>query len=258
MVRALVLVLSLAATACGAELAGGSADTDAGAGPSGSDGSTSGSDDAGTVPQPTPDAAPACFNGRVVYLNFDGVTLTRGTSDATQNRASWLQRSTGTAPRYRTNSPNRMADIQTITNGIRQQLADFPITVVTDRPASGPYVMIVFGGTAQDVGSFYGAAVNELDCGDVQKSDVAWIADAVSPTQRIVNVAVGAIGFGLGLTATTDPLDCMCGWANGCDSNDTVACRLSDNIARDPNASQRCPNVTTQSETQAFREAFCE
>jgi hypothetical protein len=256
MVRASVLALSLVATACGVELSGGAASTDAAPGQSGSDAATGAFEDAAVEPEP--DAAPACFNGRVVYLNFEGVTLTRGTSDATQNRAAWLQRASGTAPKYRANSASRLTDIQQITDGIRQQLADFPITVVTERPATGPYVMIVFGGTAQDVASFYGAAVNQLDCGDAQKSDVAWIADAVSPNQRVINVAIGAIGFGLGLTATTDPLDCMCGWANSCSASNTGACRLTDNIARDPNATQLCPNVTTQNETQTFREAFCE
>jgi hypothetical protein len=70
--------------------------------------------------------------------------------------------------------------------------------------------MIVLGGTANQVGSRFGGAVNTLDCGDAAKSDVAWISDGVSPNQRVVNFAVGAIGFGLGLTATSDPLDCMC------------------------------------------------
>lgn len=203
--------------------------------------------------------APTCSNGRVVYLNFDGQALTQaGTSDATQNRASWMQIASGTAPAYRTGASTRAADIAAITAGVRSILAQFPVTVVTTRPATGPYVMIVFGGTANQVGSRFGGAVNTLDCGDGAKSDVAWISDNVSPNQKVINFAVGAIGFGLGLTATSDPLDCMCGWDNQCTSNNNQACRLSGPITRDPAANQRCAGLTSQDEPATFRAAFCQ
>jgi hypothetical protein len=208
---------------------------------------------------PGVDAAPRCSNGRVVYLNFDGQTLTQNLagSDATQNRASWMTITQGTAPKYKAAATNRLQLIQEVTDGVRGQLAGFPITVVTQRPTTGPYVMIVLGGVATQVGSRYGGAVNTLDCTDARKSDVAWISDNVSPSQRVVNFAIGAIGFGIGLTATTDPLDCMCGWDNACISDNTVACRLSPTIARDPAANQLCPGLTTQDEVATFDAAFC-
>lgn len=251
------LSLVLAASAgCHAELGDPGAGGDGGQRPDGGGGN-------GDAPGGNPDAAidaPACFNGRVVYLNFDGVALTdAATSDATLNRASWMNTATGTAPAFRAASATRLTDIQTITTGVRTQLSQFPVTVVTTRPAAGPYVMIVFGGTAAQVGSAYGLAVNELDCGDATRSDVAWIGDATgSPLQRLINTAVGAIGFGLGLTATTSVTDCMCGWANGCTSNNTVACTLSPSIPRDPAATQLCAGLTTQNEVQTFTQAFCQ
>jgi hypothetical protein len=206
------------------------------------------------------DAAAVCFNGRVVYLNFDGVTLTdAAASDATQNRASWMTIPAGTAPPYKSGVQNRLQLIQDVTDGVRSQLASFPITVVTARPATGPYVMIVLGGVASQVGSRFGGAVDELDCNDVQNSDVAWISDNVSPTQRVVNFAIGAIGFGLGLTATTTQNDCMCGWDNGCQQNSTVPCTLSTDIPRDPTARQLCSGAgPTQDEVATFRAAFCQ
>jgi hypothetical protein len=206
----------------------------------------------------TPGDSRVCSNGRVVYLSFEGETLASApASDATQNRASWMTIAQGTAPPYRAGTNNRNQQIKAITEGVRAQLSSFPITVVTQRPAAGPYVMIVFGGSASDVGSKYGGAVNTLDCGDAQKSDVAWISDGVTPTQRVVNFAVGAIGFGLGLTATTDPADCMCGWDNACTSDNSGACQLSPTIARDPAANQLCPGLTTQDEVDTFDAAFC-
>jgi hypothetical protein len=76
--------------------------------------------------------------------------------------------------------------------------------------------------------------------------------------QRHVDVTIGAIGFGLGLTATTDPRDGMCGWDNGCIADHSVACQLSRSITRDPSADQRCAGVTTQDEHAAFLTAFCQ
>jgi hypothetical protein len=205
------------------------------------------------------DAAPACFNGRVVFLSFEGETLTQGPSDARQNRASWMTIASGTAPPYRAADLDRTAQIQGIVDGVRAQLAGFPVTVVTTRPQSGEYVMIVYGGEPAQVGSRFGGAVQELDCDDATaRNDVAWVSDNVGATQRIVNFSIGAIGFGLGLTATLDPQDCMCGWDNDCNSDNSQPCRLSPNIDRDPNARQRCAGVTKQNELQTFAKAFCE
>ena len=205
------------------------------------------------------DASPgAVCASRTVFLNFDGQALVRGRSDATQNRAEWLLNDTGTAPPYHQGDPGRAALIQDIVDDVRAQLSMFPISVVVDRPASGAYVMVVLGGQRGQVGSRFGSAVNRLDCDDSRPNDVAWISDAVAPAQHVANLVVGAVGFGLGLTGTRDPRDCMCGWANDCMSNDTVACTLGTAIARDPAASQTCNGAgATQDEVATLRRAFC-
>ena len=207
------------------------------------------------------DAPPQCAS-RTVYLNFDGQTLTdAAASDATLNRASWLNKATGTATAFQSGNGNRAQIIADITSGVRDALAQQvgPINVVTQRPATGPYVMIVYGGNATDVGSNYGFAVNELDCNESEKSDVAWISNNYTTTLRHVNTTIGAIGFGLGLTATNDVNDCMCGWANGCNKDHTKLCTLNTNIARDPGATQVCAGVgATQNEVAAFNTAFCQ
>ncbi len=206
------------------------------------------------------DAAPACFNGRVVFLSFEGESLTRAAvSSAKTNSASWMQIAVGSAPAYRAGIADRAAEIQAITDGVRAQLSSFPITVVTTRPVTGDYVMVVFGGESGDVGSRFGGAVQTLDCGDATRDDVAWIANSVAPRQRVVNFAVGAIGFGLGLTATTVATDCMCGWDNDCASDNSAPCTLTPGIARDPLARQSCPGApAVQDEVATFAAAFCE
>jgi hypothetical protein len=243
------LATALLGAACSAQIAGG-----------GSGGQLAGADAGGTsdpTSDATPPATPSCTS-RTVYLNFEGQTLTQGPSDATTNHASWMTIASGTAPPYLSGNANRAAAIQAITDGVRMELSQFPVTVVTTRPASGNYVMIVFGGQRDAVGSNYGGAVNQLDCSDLQPNDVAWISDNVTPVQHVINDTIGAIGFGLGLTATSDPLDCMCGWANGCTSDNTVPCKLGSPIARDTTASQTCPGAAArQDEVAAIHDAFC-
>jgi hypothetical protein len=242
-------------TACGAQVINGR-DPAPDAAPADTEIDAAPGDDAAL---PGPDAAMARCASRTVFLNFEGQALQQGPSDATMNRASWMQIAAGTAPKYLNGNGNRNATIQTIVDGVRAQLAQFPVTVVTTRPISRAYVMIVFGGQMNQVGSRYTGAVNTLDCEDVRPNDVAWISDSVAPTQVVINYAVGAIGFGLGLTATTDPSDCMCSWDNGCQPNGGAPCRLSAPIARDPNANQRCPTASpSQDEVATFRKAFCE
>jgi hypothetical protein len=215
--------------------------------------------DAGTVTGTgtAGDAGPTGCSRRTVYLNFDGQPLIQGPSDATLDQAQWMNIPVGLAPPFRFNDTGRNTAIQTIVDGVTRQLARFPITVTRTRPSSGNYVMIVYGGNQDDVGSNFSAAVNQLDCGDSRPNDVAWIADNVTG-QRAINTTIGAIGFGLGLTATTDPHDCMCSWANRCPPDNTTPCTLGSPIARDSQASQRCPSTTSQDEVAAFRTAFCQ
>jgi hypothetical protein len=250
--RAIALVTALLASACNVRIAGiHNDDVDAAL------------DDPPPADADVPPSTDAMHTqrcaSRAVYLNFGGQTLTAGPSDAIANQASWMAMGQGTAPPYLNGNANRAAAIDTIVTGVRTALSQFPVSVVTDRPTTGNYMMIVYGGQPGNVGSRFAGAVNQLDCGDTRPNDVAWVSDSVSPPQLVINYTLGAIGFGLGMTATADSLDCMCGWDNGCQPNTSVTCRLGSPITRDPNANQRCPGATpTQDEVVAVRKAFCE
>jgi hypothetical protein len=249
-----LLALSMLLAGCGAKLAEDSNNqlsVDAGS-QQPIDGAINPNIDAPAGSQDAPAAA-----ARVVYLNFTGATLTKGPSDATTNTASWLYNATtGTAPAY----AGGATAIGTIVTGVTSRLNGVA-TVVTTRPTSGEYVMIIYGGTAANVHSFYGVAVNQLDCGDTRKNDVAWIAGNVSPTAAI-DTTMGAIGFGLGLSSVNSVDDCLCSWGNNCTPSN-AACVLRDGQTRDPNvtndpntgAAQICPG-TTQDELTTFRTAF--
>jgi hypothetical protein len=262
----LVAVACLALGACHASIGdapngdgGGDSPDAAGGGGGGGGGSPDAPLAGGDAAVAAPDAAAPIK--RVVYLNFDGQALTKGSaSDATAGVAAWLyQSNTGTAPVYESGVSTRAQDITTISTGVASRLANIA-TVTTTKPATGPYVMIIYGGTAADVHSFFGVAVNQLDCGDAVQNDIGWIAESVSPVDA-VDTTMGAIGLGLGLTATTKQSDCMCSWGNNC--TPTANCTLDNAIARDTNV-RNDPNTGvamdcgggTENELTTFQTAF--
>ena len=248
------LVLLLLVAGCGAELGSNSNNQSVVDAPNGGSNNNGGSVDA---PVNSPDAAPACPNGRVVYLSFEGETLTNAATDATRNTAAWIGVATATVPAFRPGLANRATEIQTIVDGVRSRLAGTPIQVVTTRPAAGPYVMIVLGGTNQIVGSNYTYATSDHDCGDTVKSDVGWVSDAPS-LSYVPDLIVGTIGWGLGLQGTNDTGDCMCGWANSCSSN-PGACSLSASIATTTSSGNTtCAGQNPQDEVAAFSTQFCQ
>ncbi len=161
---------------------------------------------------------------------------------------------TATSPPYHAGQAARLTEIQNIVDAVTARVSPFTM-VTTTRPTSGDFMMVVFGGAPAAMGSSFGF-VQELDCGDQVRNDVAWVSDTF-PAGRIVNSVVGSIGFGIGLTATTDPTDCMCNWDNNCNPA-AGDCVLHNGIARDPAANQRCdaaPQV--QDEIIEFNLAFC-
>ncbi|HTL35623.1 MAG TPA: hypothetical protein VL326_20985 [Kofleriaceae bacterium] len=256
-----ILALVSLAAGCGAHLGDGDqngnrADANNN-GSSDSNGSNGGRMDAAV------DAPPACANGRVLYLNFDGVTITQGSpSDATVNRTNWLTNASAAVPPYHQGSGTRAADITSIVDGAKLRLQGTPIQVVTARPPAGSkYVMIVFGGTrAADggtVGTQYTYATNEHDCGDVVKNDLGWISD-VPAVDLVPDLVMGTIGWGVGLNGTNNVNDCMCGWANAC-SNAAGACTISASIASTTSSGNTtCANQNPQNEVAAFSTGFCQ
>ena len=89
------------------------------------------------------------------------------------------------------------------------------------------------------------------------KNDIGWVSDTASVSYA-QDLAIGAIGWGLGLNGTNDGDDCMCGWANNCDSN-SGACSLHNNIATtlSETPATTCPNQNPQNEKTAFSTGFC-
>jgi hypothetical protein len=235
---------------------GGNDDVDAsggGGGGGGGGGSGSGSNAGGGLDAGS--GAAACASGRVVFLEFEGATLTQAaTSDATANKAVWLGVGTATMPQFRPGAADRATQIADTVTAFKTALSGHPeIQVVTTRPAAGPYFMIGFGGAHQTVNVPYTGAVNRLDCGDTAtKNDLAYVFESVSSPQVAANLAVGALLFGLGATGTTNSNNCMCGWLTNCQAT-TNACTISTSI----NAATGC-NVANPVDETTYLAHFCD
>ena len=242
-------LLFLVLVGCNARLGGATFAT-------GDDVDASGSSSTPIDAAPPIDAVAACANGRSIYLNFDGATLTRAAtaSDATQNKAVWLGVATATVAKFRPNAGDRTTQIDDTVTAFNTGIAGHPqIRVVTTRPAAGPYYEIGFGGSMTDVDVPYTGGVNRLDCGDTAtKSDVAWVFESAVSPQGAANTALGALLFGLGATGTTSPSDCMCGWLTNCTSNAT-ACTYSTSIT----AAAGC-NTPNPVNEETFLDHFCD
>jgi len=207
-----------------------------------------------------PPDADLCRTHRVVYLNFGGDTLQQAaTSDATVDEASWLGMSSGqasgTVAMWRPNQDDRTELMKDVVEAVETTFATVApaMTFVTTRPATGPYVMIGFGGSMDDVGVPYSTAVAKLDCSDTVKSDVGWVFENVASTTAAANYAAGAIGFGLGATGTTNPNDCMCGWLTDCTAS-ASPCTFSSTA----NAQIACAGETDPQDDVAILQGFCD
>lgn len=207
--------------------------------------------------------APRC-SARQVVMVFDGITLTRGATNAATKTAQWIGEdgngTTRTVPAYRNADGNREAVIAGVIAEVQARLAQFPIIVTrateSTLPTAGELVLVVVGGTAANVGSNYALARNLLDCGDAAPNDIAWIAEAAA-IDEIDDLAVGAIAYGLGLGGTSDGTNCLCQWRTQCTPS-AGNCTLS-TAAEATNAQDVCGQMPNpQNQVAAFEAAFCQ
>ncbi|MDQ3365643.1 MAG: hypothetical protein M3680_09455 [Myxococcota bacterium] len=207
----------------------------------------------------THDASGVICNARTaggthkLFLQFEGQTVTRGENDATQNTARWVAqgRPTATIPAWRPMAADRAAHIETVTCRVREALYPFDVDVVTTRPSSGDYEMVVIGGSSADLGHAQGiSGFSGVDCENSNVRDIAWVADriesgALEPALVANNIG-GVVGVGNGLDASSDPANCMCFARSATDCDAAAACgfavdatrRAGDQICGDPDATE--------------------
>jgi len=122
----------------------------------------------------------AYLNGapQVLYLNFEGVTLRPGADEAQSDRSYMVQRDVTLPPfnhrRFWFQVPKGRAEaIADITGRVRQFYAPFNVQVVTARPTSGHYTMVVVGGSKTAVTDWEVIGLAPVDCGNGNPDNVA-------------------------------------------------------------------------------------
>jgi MYXO-CTERM domain-containing protein len=166
---------------------------------------------------------PQAVGLRIVYLNFDGVTLTASetSDDATQDKSGILS-SAIPAGQTRTIAPFNVNDLASTGGLTRSQIisrvvsdlyashAPYNIEFVTARPTSGNYSMVVFGGTCQSVvGENNCAGIALLDCGDFMPNNITFAFPGGLRVADLASTAAQEEAHAFGLAHTTDNTDIM-------------------------------------------------
>ncbi len=145
-----------------------------------------------------------------VFLNFDGVQITKGQPDDPATNTSIFVRPPGvTVAPWHDGMPGRDASIAAITAGARAIVAPYAIEVVTTRPTSGLYDMVVFGGASQDLFGAPGVRfANGADCNG--RPEISFITELVTDDQVAASLVVAFLGEARLVPRTIASGDCMC------------------------------------------------
>jgi hypothetical protein len=168
------------------------------------------------------DAAPSCpapttplaAGMHKLYVVFDGVTITLGDCDDAKTSCSSLVAQASTmVPPFLQGQPDPSSRITNIKGMVQDSLAPFSVDVVTTRPASGDYRMIVVGGTSAIVSSANGLTATRPTCDADNKNSIGFVfqnADDEFSDRAYADTIAGAFGQLAGLVPVTRSGDCMC------------------------------------------------
>ena len=169
---------------------------------------------ADAAPTCPPPGTPLATGTHELYVAFEGVTLTLGAcDDATTNCTSLVAADNTVVPPFLMAETGRQTRIANIAALIQESLAPFSIDVVTTRPSSGDYWMVVAGGTAEAVTGDPGALVAAKPvCDATNRKSIALVfeQDSEASDRSYANTIAGAFGSLAGLVPTSNSTVCMC------------------------------------------------
>ncbi len=177
-------------------------------------------------------AGPITGGAHVIFLNFNGATIYPGSDDALNNSSS-IPSTVATIPPYLATTPDRLDRITQVTTLVRETFAPYDVDIVTARPSSGDFNMIMFGGPPSGIGvpNTYGAAPNA--CGVIPKA-ISFVFDTADLPEIAHHMAVAMALVPFGFTPSSTAGDCMC---NHCDFTACGLCTLH----RDAKVGLDCP-----------------
>ena len=187
-------------------------------------GATDAAGDAGPCPRPAQPLAPGSFK---VFLNTEGVTLTKGNCDDSRTNCSAIPTTDGTVvPPFLPGAPDRATFIDMIASTTQGVLAPYSIDIVTTRPVTGDYDMIVLGGNGAQIANCPNCGyAGPFTCEETTNRDHILLAfdygeTTADPTSYTANdyadSMLSAVGIMVGLAPSTEPDDCVCNLDTPC------------------------------------------
>ena len=203
-----------------------------------------------TVHCPDPPANPTAPGRHIVYLNMEGVTLTKigNCSDSKTNCTNLIKDDMTTVPQFLPATAGRDDFIAEFLRLARVRLAPYSIELVTERPTSGDYYMVVVGGDSTTmIGAANVASIAPAVCTPDNPNLVDLIFDRhfLGGPQGYATALLSDLGAMYGVLLTAMPGDCMCR-QNGCDFNGV--CTFSPMIDLAPDAPDCGSGDRTQDE----------
>lgn len=170
----------------------------------------------------------------VLYLNFDGVTLSPGLSDAVANTTSLVTAPT-TFPPYLDGVADRATKITAIVDMTRAILSAYNIDIVTARPAAGPYHMIVYSAPSETFGITNASGQSrtcERTTTGISLQYRASFIEGVTSTPTLATtwrsaLTVSQLGRFYRIPYTSRVGDCMCAFATSCEGARNAQCVLN-------------------------------
>lgn len=158
---------------------------------------------------------------RVVYVNTEPVTITAGTTnDPTTDTVNVNGFTTTDFDGWVGATDEQKAMLLAM---MKDASVAFDIVFTLERPAMGPYDMIVLGSADDHTSSFGGTCSTQRglqDCGDANGTSLAFaywgcldMEDQLDP-ERVAFHALGALGYGWGLENIAGAGQIMSGWTN--------------------------------------------
>uniref|UniRef100_UPI001C63827C hypothetical protein n=1 Tax=Enhygromyxa salina TaxID=215803 RepID=UPI001C63827C len=158
---------------------------------------------------------------RVVYVNTDPVTVQAGavndpSTDTVNVNGYMMTEFDGWVGA----TDEQKAELLAL---LKDTSVAFDIVFVGERPATGPYDMVVFGSADDHMSSFGGTCSTQVglsDCGDASGPAISFaywgcldLDDQLDP-ERVAFHTLGALGYGWGLENIAGNGQVMSGWSN--------------------------------------------
>jgi hypothetical protein len=198
----------------------------------------------------TPPLTPGAFK---LYLNFDGVTLTKGEDNSAMNTSSIVVNDPTTIPPFQpaADPTSRQGHIDQIVGHVQAAVSPYAIDVVTTRPASGVYQMYMIGGTSEQIGLGTGLLSLVAATCHIDYNGIGLEFD--NPQESAVQIANAVLSdftmmAGMGLTTTIN--DC----ANRSAFDENIVCSFGAAAMTDTSFS--CGHAPTQDEPKLLTGAF--